>query len=298
MKQRQPDLFTEDYHINRSNVYPSLDKAFFQIWYGPKEVGKTTEARMLVRQVSMAGQPVLYLSYKDLYTFDPFLKCFITYLELPKDSRFPEMTFSYLERALINEHAATKTAPLLVIDDINRASADDVLRWVTMGSLGEFLGEWKTVLITSPGEGIEKIHRVSDSSRAKKVIFGNVPREEAYKYLRKVKAIEGLQACWIWHVVGGKPGDLKKLVPSVSAEELTKADVEYLRDVTLREIVEDAYKEAQKSLGDNAKRNCFEDVLLALSDHTRGIRNGTVGQEKCLRDRELKRVLNVMTIKN
>eukprot|EP01138_Halocafeteria_seosinensis_P003515 gb/GECG01003593.1/.p1 GENE.gb/GECG01003593.1/~~gb/GECG01003593.1/.p1 ORF type:complete len:173 (+),score=9.84 gb/GECG01003593.1/:1-519(+) len=137
MKQRQPDLFTEDYHINRSNVYPSLDKAFFQIWYGPKEVGKTTEARMLVRQVSMAGQPVLYLSYKDLYTFDPFLKCFITYLELPKDSRFPEMTFSYLERALINEHAATKTAPLLVIDDINRASADDVLRWVRSESSWE-----------------------------------------------------------------------------------------------------------------------------------------------------------------
>jgi hypothetical protein len=292
MNHPTPIRFAGNYYINRSNVYPSLDEAFFQVWYGPKQVGKTTEANMLVNRTSVSGKPVLYLAYKDDDTFTPFLKCFETYVELPKHSRFSKETVPYLQRALRNEYDASKTAPLLVIDDINAASADDVYRWVTLGGLGKNKGLWKTVLISSPGEGMQKLQRVSDLIRAEKVIFGAVSREEAYKYLRKVKSIENPVACWIWHVVGGKPGDLQTTVPNANAgKEVTKADIISLRNVELREAVETAYTEALASLGDDAKEACFDAVLVELSDHTRGIRNGTVSPEKCLRNDELERVV-------
>eukprot|EP01138_Halocafeteria_seosinensis_P014190 gb/GECG01014489.1/.p1 GENE.gb/GECG01014489.1/~~gb/GECG01014489.1/.p1 ORF type:complete len:461 (+),score=44.15 gb/GECG01014489.1/:1-1383(+) len=292
MQHPTPRRFAGNYYINRSNVYPSLDEAFFQIWYGPKQVGKTTEAEMLVNRTSLSGKPVLYLAYKDGRTFTPFLNCFKTYVELPEDSLFSAKTVPYLQQALEEEYVSSKTAPLLVIDDINVASADDVYRWVTLGGLGKNKRSWKTVLVSSPGEGMQKLQRVSDLIRAEQVIFGAVSREEAYEYLGKVKSIENPVACWIWHVVGGKPGDLETIVPNANpGKEVTKADIVSLRNVKLRKVVETAYAEARASLGDVFKKTCFDAVLVELSDHSRGIRNGKVSPEKCLRNIDVERVV-------
>eukprot|EP01138_Halocafeteria_seosinensis_P010630 gb/GECG01010855.1/.p1 GENE.gb/GECG01010855.1/~~gb/GECG01010855.1/.p1 ORF type:complete len:196 (+),score=11.58 gb/GECG01010855.1/:1-588(+) len=81
MKERKWFLEGHDY-LYRSGLFPSFEFYPFQIWYGPKNTGKSTEAQLLAQNVSAIDGPVLYLSYKDRELIDRFLNCFREYVEV------------------------------------------------------------------------------------------------------------------------------------------------------------------------------------------------------------------------
>eukprot|EP01138_Halocafeteria_seosinensis_P010629 gb/GECG01010854.1/.p1 GENE.gb/GECG01010854.1/~~gb/GECG01010854.1/.p1 ORF type:complete len:277 (+),score=28.33 gb/GECG01010854.1/:1-831(+) len=170
---------------------------------------------------------------------------------------------------------------------------------LTMFAYGSYWAPWGSrrnsgiLLITSPGAGIGKINAVSDNVKAAKVIFKSLGRDELNEYLFKTRRITGELACWIWHVIGGKLGDLNDLLHS----DVTKDSLLHLRRSVLRQKAFEAHTESLEVLEDpkhrfgDKMRACFEDVLLVLAARTQSIRNGTLSKMDCLQAEDLAPVL-------
>eukprot|EP01138_Halocafeteria_seosinensis_P001333 gb/GECG01001369.1/.p1 GENE.gb/GECG01001369.1/~~gb/GECG01001369.1/.p1 ORF type:complete len:170 (+),score=19.33 gb/GECG01001369.1/:1-510(+) len=163
-----------------------------------------------------------------------------------------------LETALEMSYETMGSNPLIVVDDINFAPQDEVQMWVLLGRTadrGNRKSQFHLFLITSPGEGMHKINKVSDHIYSKKVIFGNLKRDETNEYLVKAKGIEDPESwCWIWHVIGSKPGDLNKYAPVSS---VSKQQLYMIRD-DLLVLAREAYAEARGSVEANRGKESSE----------------------------------------
>lgn len=96
--------------------------------------------------------------------------------------------------------------------------------------------------------------------------------------------------CWIYHIVGSKPGDLKS---HLLGSSLTKNDLLYLRDVKLNDLgtstpihlqVLGKVKEKRGKDG----QSCFEEVVTAVANQTLNKHTSM----KCLRTDDLAALLS------
>ena len=211
---------------------------------------------------------MLYLSYKKGESWKPFQLCFKTYVAYPGYASLMAEMKDYLSTALTKLYEQG-TMGLVVVDDINKAPEEDVDLWITLAAIGKLEKKFQTVLITSPGEGIGMIYRVSDNVHAKRVTFGNLNRQQTDEFLIKSKGVMNpTLRCWIYHIIGSKPGDLDS---HVLGSSMTKKDLLNLRDRELKDLAEEAHLEAlnkvYEKLGKDGQ-SCFKDVVTVVANQT------------------------------
>ena len=261
-------LSRQDPYIERKSLFPPLSAAPFQHWDGPKTIGKSTEAQHLALAEKAKGNPVLYLSYKDLDGVKALGACFD-----PKTSPAPNRLNDDRQVAIKDALGMFRNAgyvrsgvsrwwyrlfpwgdhpyagdglPLLIIDDVNLATQEDARRWTVLGREGKFGRSYRTIILTSPGPSRTNVQLVSDIKTARRVTFRDFTWHETQHLLHDLDITDERHICEIWHVVGGRPGDLASVNDSLTSATLATHGIERWRRILI--------KTAATSYGNTLKR--------------------------------------------